>query len=209
MPHSVSESYHDAAIAAVACLAALLPVHTLQVMLLYLTGLDDEPLRHPLMEMITSAPEPSIAVLIVATLAAVVVAPVCEEITFRLLLQGWLEKWEDHVLRTRSELPDDRTIHYWAGSLENSTEPLLLTGPRPRGLAGLPYGWLPILTSSFLFGLAHFGYGPEPVPLFVLAIFLGYLYQRTHRILPCIVAHALFNLFTMILLWRMVLHASE
>jgi membrane protease YdiL (CAAX protease family) len=35
---------------------------------------------------------------------------------------------------------------------------------------------------------------------------LGFLYQRTHRIIPGIVAHALFNLFTMIILWRMVYH---
>ena len=38
--------------------------------------------------------------------------------------------------------------------------------PPERGVVGLPYGWLPILISSLLFALAHFGYGPEPVPLF-------------------------------------------
>ena len=36
-----------------------------------------------------------VGVMLLAALAAVVVAPICEEITFRLLLQGWLEKWED------------------------------------------------------------------------------------------------------------------
>ena len=63
---------------------------------------------------------------------------------------------------------------------------------------------MPILISSVLFALAHFGYGPEPVPLFFLALILGYVYQRTHRIIPCIVTHALFNLVTVIALWRMV-----
>jgi membrane protease YdiL (CAAX protease family) len=78
--------------------------------------------------------------------------------------------------------------------------------PPRRGIAGLPYGWFPILISSIAFGLAHFGYGPEPVPLFLLALVLGHLYQRTHRIIPGIVAHALFNLFSMIILWRVLYH---
>jgi hypothetical protein len=66
---------------------------------------------------------------------------------------------------------------------------------------GWPYGWLPILGSSLLFSLAHFGYGTDPVPIFVLALILGYVYRRTHRIVPCIVMHALFNLVTMLTLW--------
>jgi membrane protease YdiL (CAAX protease family) len=57
--------------------------------------------------------------------------------------------------------------------------------------------------------LAHSGYGPEPIPLFLFAIFLGYVFQRTHCIIPCIVAHALFNLVSMVALWRIVLHAGE
>jgi membrane protease YdiL (CAAX protease family) len=80
--------------------------------------------------------------------------------------------------------------------------------PPPRGIAGLPFGVFPILVSSLFFALAHFGYGPEPVPLFFLAIALGYVYQRTHRILPSIVTHALFNAFAMFILWRLQLHAK-
>jgi membrane protease YdiL (CAAX protease family) len=67
---------------------------------------------------------------------------------------------------------------------------------------------VPILVSSLLFAVAHFGYGPEPIPLFFLAIVLGYIYQRTHRILPSIVTHATFNAFAMFILWRMQLHAK-
>ena len=75
-----------------------------------------------------------------------------------------------------------------------------------RGVAGLPHGWFPILISAALFGAAHYGYGPEPVPIFLLAIILGYVYQRTHRIIPCIVAHSLFNALTMITLWGLTLN---
>ena len=61
--------------------------------------------------------------------------------------------------------------------------------------------WVPILLSSVLFGLAHFGHGPAPITLTVLAIALGYLYQRTHSIVPVIVVHALFNSASMLLFY--------
>ena len=69
---------------------------------------------------------------------------------------------------------------------------------------GLPFGWLPIVVSSLLFALAHFGYGPDPIPLFLLALILGYVYQRTHRIVPSIVTHALFNGMSLFALWRVM-----
>lgn len=34
---------------------------------------------------------------------------------------------------------------------------------------------------------------PDPVPLFLLALTFGYLYQRTHRITPSLLLHAAFN----------------
>ena len=51
--------------------------------------------------------------------------------------------------------------------------------------------------------------GPEPVSIFLLALILGYVYQRTHRIVPTMVAHSLFNLITMIALWRLVFYPVE
>jgi membrane protease YdiL (CAAX protease family) len=51
--------------------------------------------------------------------------------------------------------------------------------------------------------MMHIGTGLDPIPLFVLGLALGYLYQRTHRILPCIVLHALFNGFSLGILWLM------
>jgi membrane protease YdiL (CAAX protease family) len=60
-------------------------------------------------------------------------------------------------------------------------------------LDGSCAGWLPIVASSALFALMHLGHGPAPIPLFFLAMTLGYIYQRTHRVLPCIIVHALLN----------------
>ena len=94
--------------------------------------------------------------------------------------------------------------------MQASESPALLAPQIPtaespiHGVFGLPHGWLPILVSSLLFALAHFGIGPDPIPLFFLAIVLGYTYQRTHRIVPCMVTHALFNSLTLIALWRML-----
>jgi membrane protease YdiL (CAAX protease family) len=169
----------------------------------------------PLIKTVLAKPDP--IMLLLAGVATVVVAPICEEITFRLLLQGWLERWEDERLGWRkqaietpltsdeTQITTDQQIEPERSSPDASG---LLPDPKPprRGVAGLPYGQFPILISSAAFGVAHYGYGPEPVPIFLLGLVLGYVYQRTHRIVPGMVAHALFNLFTMIMLWRMVYH---
>ena len=59
----------------------------------------------------------------------------------------------------------------------------------------------PIVISAAVFALMHWSHGPDPAALFVLALGLGYLYQRTHRWLPSVVTHACLNGTTMLLLW--------
>jgi len=44
--------------------------------------------------------------------------------------------------------------------------------------AASPALW-PILLSAGLFAALHATHGPDPIPLFLLALGLGYLYQRT------------------------------
>ncbi len=221
IPASARELLRDICIGGAACLAALAPVHLIQQ--LFMRSSDEVESGHPLIRMVLESP-PNPWVLVLAGVAAVVVAPICEEITFRLLLQGWLERWEDTRLGWRKEAVDVSAVEVPATAeeetavtieapvaptapLDTAAEPEVENDPPVRGVvASLPYGWLPILVSAAAFGLAHFGYGPEPIPLFFLALVLGYLYQRTHSIVPSIVAHALFNLFTMIVLWRIVYH---
>ena len=105
---------------------------------------------------------------------AVLVAPLVEEFFFRVVLQGWLER------RQRSVPREDRLL------------PML------------PTGVLPIVVSSFLFAAMHGDQWPAPVPLFFLALVLGYLYHQTHRLLPSLVVHALLNGSTFLSLWWMV-----
>jgi membrane protease YdiL (CAAX protease family) len=168
---------------------------------------------HPIITMIKESP--STWMLIWTGVATVVVAPVCEELTFRLLLQGWLERWEDRRLgwrQTAAEAPtvaseappSDGSIAVVNQAVEQLAPALPAPEPPQRGIGGLPYGWFPIIISAAAFGIAHVGYGPEPVPIFLLGLVLGYIYQRTHRIVPSIVTHALFNSFTMFILWLLV-----
>jgi membrane protease YdiL (CAAX protease family) len=190
-------------------LAAVAPVHAIQGVMLYFK--QQELTNHPLVKMVTSD-DPQIGVFVLASVAAVIVAPICEEILYRLMLQGWLEQWEDERLGWRdlpmtSEIVDGElhAIETDAASAptalaSSSFAQFRTANPPSVGVVALPYGFFPILVSSALFAAAHYGYGPEPVPIFFLAIILGYVYQRTHRIIPCIVAHALFNLVTMITL---------
>jgi membrane protease YdiL (CAAX protease family) len=215
LPAYAEEIVRDVRIGIVACLAALAPVYGVQLLMLYLFG----PSLHPLVEMVTSG-EPNLGLLLLASVAAVVVAPVNEEVFFRLLLQGWLEKMEDQWVRQNADRNDEarltndeaRATNDDVGSPTHSSFVIRhssLDQPPPRGLFRLPHGWFPILASALLFAAAHFGYGPDPIAIFFLALVLGYVYQRTHRIVPCIVAHGLFNSLAMLVLWRMVLQNVE
>jgi hypothetical protein len=169
---------------------------------------------------------PNSAVFILSAVAAVLVAPICEEITFRLLLQGWLEKREAALRGILEKNPDvgppevdtampnapEATLkdHFYniSGNTTSSTEDAeteTLSPQSPcRPIVATPHGWFSITISAALFGVAHFGYGPEPIPLFFLGLVLGYLYNRTHRIVPSMIAHAVFNGYSMIALWRLV-----
>lgn len=57
----------------------------------------------------------------------------------------------------------------------------------------MPLGLVPILISSTIFAALHAGYGPDPIPIFILALGLGYVYSRTHRIWPGLVLHLSLN----------------
>jgi hypothetical protein len=167
--------------------------------------------------------EPDLALFFVSSLAAVVVAPICEEIIFRLLFQGWLEKCEatfrglirrEPAIEAVTADDGSQVVAPHTGEANSDVligQPLIEPTPTYDDVAAqasqpvdTPHGWVAIVISAAFFGLAHLGYGPEPIPLFFLALVLGYLYNRTHRIVPSMVAHALFNAYSMIALWRMV-----
>jgi membrane protease YdiL (CAAX protease family) len=218
LPNTSHELASDTATGIIACLAAFAPVFIVQIVLQRFFKMPETESGHPLIKMLQQDGDPSVTILLLATITAVIVAPLCEEITFRLLLQGWLERWEAEAVgavKDKPALDGEPTdgLPVDAPLTENSSfdirhSSLTLSSPPECGVGGLRYGWLPIVISSAFFALAHVGYGPEPVPLFLLALIFGYMYYRTHRIVPCIVAHAMFNAFSMAQIWWMAYHPS-
>jgi membrane protease YdiL (CAAX protease family) len=120
--------------------------------------------NNPIVEVLLREGTPLLYVL--TGLSAVAVAPLAEEFFFRMLLQGWLES-----ASAEAESPQPET----AQPATNA----------PGNIA--------ILFSSLVFSLMHLGHGTDPIPLFFLALALGYLYQQTHRLLPCVTVHFCLN----------------
>ena len=196
LPENAAQLGSDVGIGFVACLASLLPIYAINLLLNSIFTPEEQ---HPLMEQLSEHRTPQM--FIVAIVTALIAAPIFEEFTFRLLLQGWLERCEDEALGYQATARQP-IVTETAGGEVVEVEPER-DRPRPsRGwITSLPHGWMPILISSVLFGLAHVGHGVAPVPLVLLGLVLGYLYQRTHRIVPCIVAHMLFNGYSLTALW--------
>lgn len=95
--------------------------------------------------------------------SAAIVTPIVEEFQFRLLLQGGLQRLADVPMT-------GERISLWH-----------------------PTSAWPIYVTSLLFALMHAGQGAAPIPLFFLAVGLGFLYQRTGRLFPAIIVHMLLN----------------
>lgn len=212
LPASGSELLGDIRAGAVAYLAALLPVYSIQLFLLSLLEGTDQ---HPIL--IELEANRSTAMIVAAGLGAVIGAPLFEETAFRLIFQGWLEKHEEpprHVERELHEEPVSAAFApatpsrpsaetELAASIDAAAEPAFESSTIPFAVYDpeRPCNWAPILVSSALFALAHIGQGVAPFSLFPLALVLGYLYQRTHRIVPSIVCHAMFNATTLLAVW--------
>ncbi|HEV3137200.1 MAG TPA: JDVT-CTERM system glutamic-type intramembrane protease [Pirellulales bacterium] len=149
-------------------LSVLLPVYGIQLLLTQLM-----PSEHPLARL--AKQQPDFGTLALATFSAVAVAPFFEEFIFRIVLQGWFEKWEA-LWRERTQT----------------------NGPLPAGL-------LANVIVATIFGAMHWGHGPDPAALFVLSLILGYSYQQTHRIVVPLVVHVCFNALAVLELWVTVM----
>ena len=202
------------------------PVYAIQGALVYFW----KPSKHPLMEMFKSSPDAGFfAVLLVA---AAVAAPIFEELVFRVLLQGFLEKlasFRGHAFEAlelligrlpRSAAPATTTlvaaepIFPEADAGDNPFLPPAAASDVPVRAELVDDGWqhelrggaawLPIVLVSVLFALLHYSHGPDWVALTLLAAGMGYLYQRTHSVVPSLVVHALLNSLSMLGLWVQV-----
>ncbi len=210
LPASGLQLGRDLGLGLVTALATLAPVYFVQFTLVQLVGWEP---HHPALEQLMH--QPTIGVALAAFFAAAVVAPIFEEFVFRLLMQGWLEKVEDRYLglpdhgpapgetRPTPTLPVDsaETNPFASSGVVERESGEASPVPSYEGGFDLPRGWSPLITTSVCFGLAHYTQGPAPLSLILFAIVVGYVYQRTHRIVPCVTAHATFNAYSLMLVW--------
>lgn len=208
----------DLKLGAIAFLATLLPVYSVQFFMIQVSPPDRQ---HPVLQLIGEKSDA--AALLLAAFVAVVYAPLVEEFLFRAFLQGWLEA----ALRPAPQpspppVPSLPLAEFGSPPVLESDaveNPYTPPGVDPTRAAGfipvvgeLPSdgqavenriaapvhaparpAWTAIVISSIVFAALHAPEWPAPVPLLFLAMILGYLYNRTHRLLPCIVVHLLFN----------------
>jgi membrane protease YdiL (CAAX protease family) len=178
--------------------------------------------------------------------SAIIVAPLTEELVFRLLLQGWLEMLERRLRRrvawlrrvVAGLLPIVPVALLFAAMHSRTPGPrmdlpLVVLAVSASSAAGLLTVAVSILWLRFAAGatLTDFGVVPgklaadlrigalallavtvpvlairmdvgellpknvvsDPIPIFFLAVALGILYYRTHRIVSSIVLHMAFN----------------
>lgn len=108
-------------------------------------GLRGEGVKHLFFQILDA--DSGRSILFWIALSVVVLAPLAEELTYRVLLQGWCQ----------SQIPP----------------------------------WKAILFSALIFSLVHGA--PDCIPLFPLALILGYVYSRRYSYLSVVVIHSLFN----------------
>lgn len=216
---SLDRFWNEVWIGVVTFAALCVPVLMIQVLTAYLI-----PYEHPLIQLLVESPE--LWILIPVVFSAVVVAPVCEEFAFRLVLQGWLEDLLEGRLRgseilvgrfqsfSPTMLDDTDLVVPLADSPAETQEDAFTDNPyhspaapyseQSADTAEIPHQrplhLLPILVSSAIFAMLHLGQGAAPIPLFFLALGLGYVYQRTRTLTACIVIHMLLNGQSMVIL---------
>ncbi len=155
------------------------------------------PYEHPLISALHEHRELSVQGAVF--FSAVIVAPIVEELLYRVLCLGGFLAAVAQYSDLRRLVSDDTANGALPPGGSSSTPP---PGDVSRNEAPATWAeWFAIFASSALFALMHVSQGPAPIPLFVLALGLGYLYARTGRVLPCIVVHAWLNGWSLIAIW--------
>lgn len=127
------------------------------------------PYEHPVIDSMAGLSDPWMFALIFVGTA--IVTPFVEEFLFRVLLQGGLQRIADPVAVSESG----------------------------QKLPWQPRAYWPMIFSSVLFAAMHLGQGAAPIPLFVLALALGYLYRQTGNITAPMIVHMVLNGSTIVM----------
>jgi membrane protease YdiL (CAAX protease family) len=153
------------------------------------------PAEHKLLEALNTATKSQRVIL---AFAAVIVAPFFEEFLFRGHLQSVLHRWfagpddvrqpdEFEVPISPMANPGSPMTSNPAGTSLSYEAPPVIVKPRTRRWAP----WAAIGISSLLFASVHAAWTSPAI--FVLAVGLGYVYERTGNLWACVTIHALFN----------------
>ena len=134
----------------------------------------------------------SIFTVLATWMGAVIAAPICEELLFRGVLQSWLQR----IVLSKSKSEQDRITELaggWSDKLNDASKLAEQVSLQQQKLRW----WFPILASSALFSFIHIGQGAAPIPLFLFALGLGFLFRYSGSLIPCIILHFMLNAFTM------------
>jgi membrane protease YdiL (CAAX protease family) len=155
------------------------------------------PDKHPLFELATSGPMP--AELAAIVFAAIVAAPVWEELLFRGVLQRWftVTPWGSNAAVAGAlaiAFLDRGSKGPWPVLFVLAMIPgyVFVSRTRSRPLPSADAARA-IFATALLFAAFHARVWPTPVPLFALGLVLGFLAYRTQSLIAPILLHGLFN----------------
>jgi len=145
------------------------------------------PPKHELLQIMDQSPGPLLKILI--AFGAIIVAPLFEEFLFRGHLQTLLVR----VMGASQPASDFARGFPIITSSGETVPPPAYDRPRPRPLLR----WLAVIITSILFALVH--HWSIWLPIFTLALCLGYMYERTGNLWIIVLMHAMFNGFSIII----------
>jgi membrane protease YdiL (CAAX protease family) len=178
------------------------------------------PEEHPLLRIFEASPLRLEWIVIIAS--ATILAPVLEELLFRGVLQRWFaaRPWGGGVASSAALvftllLRGSKMAEAWQGKdrvrFLHESAPVFFASLMIAVCWAFEWAagkWLvrrrefrAIYGTALLFAMFHASVWPTPIPLFLLAIGLGYLAYRTQSVVGPIVMHVLFNTIACIALF--------
>jgi membrane protease YdiL (CAAX protease family) len=171
------------------------------------------PEKHPLFEL--AASRPLSAELAAIVVAAVVAAPLWEELLFRGILQRWftVTPWGSDAAVAGAlafAFLDRGSKGLWPVLFVLAMVPgyILVSRSRSRAVPSTDVARA-IFATALLFAAFHSRVWPTPIPLFALGLVLGFLAYRTQSLIAPILLHALFNAVATIALLYTLFTDSE
>jgi membrane protease YdiL (CAAX protease family) len=149
------------------------------------------PSAHPMESMLRQEFSPAVVVL--AILSGVILAPAAEELIFRGVLLGWLGNPSPRRRETLGDVD--------AGPTEGEPAPDVI----PEDAPSTEGEWRALVGSALPFAVVHATEMPSPIPIFFLALTLAFVVRRTGSLIPGLVLHGLFNGFSTLMLLGSVL----